>query len=68
MSASEPEENEQCVKGISINCHAPCENRIIAGDCIEVKLYLNHAPDPGEIQQIVEGAMEGVTNARTSRK
>jgi len=70
MESVERNEVKQGKAEVSVNFHAPCEKIFTHGDYIEVNIHFNDGVerDGADIQELVAGAMEGVSSGRHPAK
>lgn len=70
MESAEQDEATREAKGLSVSIHAPCDNRIVVGDYIEVNIHLPAGAEceRREVQEMVAAAMDAIGNTRTQRK
>jgi hypothetical protein len=70
MESVDRNEAKQEKAEVSVNFHAPCEKIFTNGDYIEVNIHFNDGVqrDGADIQELIAGAMEGVSSARHSGK
>jgi hypothetical protein len=68
MNSEDQNETKEERGGILINFHAPCEKVFTNGDYIEVNINFNDGVerDAASISQLVAGAVQGVTSARSA--